>query len=456
MRPWLIGLLLLATAGTLSPATAQDAGARLLERAAEIERRGPALAEIWPGYWPPGQPFVIYLPGVGAAFGGSLGEDGPVFRPGALDDVRFAYVIDYASGVENTILQRIETVEESLDTLFHEQFHDYQSAAFVSRQGAVGEFVDLSAVADLTDFVVGIELERRLLATALAAPDDEARRVAARQFVTARKARLSAAPSHIRVAEDHFEWNEGTARYAEVMAMTVLEPEGSDTAGLIGETLAEPLSRQGVGLMSSLFRWRAYGVGAAQAWLLDALDAPDWRQEVERGAHLADLLEARLDVTGPAAAIAPAPSPELETEVRMMLAEHPADPADATAFLASRPHWLEVVLDAPASRAAELNFSFSASFTPFPDGRLALQNARSVLLELDGFRLEAGDRAALIEFGGDPDRSRTRVHVAVTAEEAEALSTGGAHVALTGLNLTIPPGAVVESSPGQRVVRLDP
>lgn len=356
MRPLLAALTLaLAPAQGLTGDT--DPAARLLERAAEIERRGPALAEIWPGYWPPGQPFVLYLPEVGAAFGGEASPGGATFRPGQLEDVRFSFVIDYDSGAEDTILQQMDTVEESLDTLFHEQFHDYQSAAFVSRQGAVGEYVDLSAVSDLEGFVVGIELERQLLAAAVAAPDDEARCLTARQFVTARKARLSEVPSSIRLAEDHFEWSEGTARYAEVMAMAALEPVSADVVGLIRESLAEPLFREGVGMTSSLFRWRAYGVGAAQAWLLDALGTPDWRREVEQGRLLADLLEARLEMAGPVTTSPPAPSPQLTSEVRRMLAAHPADPADAAAFLATRAHWLEVVLDAPGARAADLDLS---------------------------------------------------------------------------------------------------
>lgn len=437
-------------------AAGTDVATRLLERAAEIERHGAALAEIWPGYWPPGQPFVLYLPEVGAVFGGRVGEDGPVFRTGPLPDVRSAYVIDYASGTEDTILQRLTDAEDSFAILFHEQFHDYQRAAFRGRR-PVGRFVDLSGLSDQEGFVVGIDLERQLLAAALAAPTAEARRIAARQFITARHARLAAAPAHIRAAEDSFEWLEGTARYAEVRAMAVLDPNGPDPAERIRDGLAEPLVKRGVSLMQSLFRLRAYYVGAAQALLLDLLEAPDWRRQVEQGAPLANLLEARLDQTGPRIAAPPVPSPESVQAIRQTLAAHPADPEDAAAFLATHPHWLEVVVDVPVSRSKDLKVSYSASVVPLPDGDLAMARTRYILIELDDVRLEVRNRAALVSLRQvEGDRSLSRVIIAVTPDEWRALSTVARGINLETLTLELPGTVVVEAAPGRRLVRIDP
>lgn len=159
----LSGALLVLAAS--APQTADDPAAILAERARAVEAQGDALARIWPGYWPPDQPFILYLPGTGAAYGGEAARNGRRFRPGEMEDVRFTFVLDYPGRADNTILLRLDSAEEELSTLFHEQFHDYQSDAFrwLDRGGSGGEFVDVSAIPDLEAFAVAAEQERRLL-----------------------------------------------------------------------------------------------------------------------------------------------------------------------------------------------------------------------------------------------------------------------------------------------------
>jgi len=437
-----------------SPALATDPAARLLERAAEVERRGPALAELWPGYWPPGQPFVLYLPGVGAAFGGEASPGGATFREGPLEDVRFWYVLDYPAGPANTVALRLDTPDASLDTLFHEQFHDFQSDAFRWRGEATGEFVDVSGLDDLETFTIGVEMERRLLREAVTATTDEDRQALVRQYLAAREGRLADAPENVRRAEDHMEWTEGTAEYVATLAMTVMEPAGATSAGRIADRLGEPLYSPEQSYTRSVFRGRAYGVGAAQAWLLDAADAPDWRRRVEAGAPLASLLAehfTRLDL--PPAAPPPVDD-DLRAEVRRQLAALPPAPTRVAEVLADGERWLELVVDVPASRAADIGVNFSADFTALGDG-LALTNVGEFLLQIDDLRVEARERRVLLmSRGAGGDRHEAVYFLELTAAEARAFAADSPLPSFPTLNLPAARPATVEANGDRIIVRL--
>lgn len=451
---WTSGTLA-ALAMAVTVQSADDPAARLQDRARQIEAEQDALSRIWPGYWPSDQPFVLYLPDTGAVSGGAAAADQPEFRPGPLEGVRFAYVLDYPSGAPNTVLLRLDDLEDDLSTLFHEQFHDYQTDAFRWIGEGGGEFVDLSGVADRDAFTVAIEGERRLLSQALTSKNPAERKRLVRQYLTARETRLAALPPGIRNAEDHREWTEGTADYAAVLAMKIIHPDGPDAVERLVSKLDAPLLGEWGSYLGAVFRGRAYGVGAAQAWLLDDLAVPDWRARIERGARMTALLDEALTAAGVDTAPAPPPiDPAVREDILNQLAALDAEPADRAAFLASRPHWLMLELTVPAQRVRDLTLSFGADhMSPLPDGSIALLQAREVVIGFGDFRVEARGRAALLDFNGDDGRMRFAIALS-GEEEAVRLVTPGAQ--LDGLTLTLPEGLHPTLEAGQVVLRVMP
>ncbi|RZJ27690.1 MAG: hypothetical protein EON85_10670 [Brevundimonas sp.] len=452
MTPWSGALLALAL--TTPQAAADPAAGLLLDRARQIEAHGEALAQVWPGYWPADQPFVLYLPGTGAVFGGKASPEGPEFRPGPMEDVRFAYVLDYPSGVNDTVLLRLTAADEALPVLFHEQFHDYQSDAFRWRGVRGGEFVDVSAIPDLEAFTVAAEQERRLLHAALGPVTPEARRRLVYRYLAARERRLADLPAEVRDTENHMEWSEGTAEYAAVRAMTVTEPDGPSTAERLRERLDRPILNAWGSYVSDMFRGRAYGVGASLAWLLEDMGQPDWRGRIERGETLSGLVT---EAAGERPVLPPEPVDEaVRDDVRRQMAARVAEPTDATDFLAREPDWLVIVFDGPARRDADMALNFSAGvMTPLPGGAIALQEVREVEAGFDGARVEARDRAVLILGMNGPSRRLTQtVYIALGKGERERIVPGQARITFDTLSLDLPPHATVEDIDGRRTIRV--
>lgn len=452
MTIWSGPLLVLALT---TPQVAADPATVLLDSARRIETQGEALSRIWPGYWPADQPFVLYLPESGAAFGGRASTDGASFRAGALDDVRFAFVLDYPSGVDNTVLLRLKTTDDTLSTLFHEQFHDYQTDAFRWRSGGRGgEFVDVSAIPDLEAFTVAAEQERRLLHAALGPVTPEARRMLVHRYLAARECRLADLPVEVRDTENRMEWNEGTAEYAALRAMTVTESDGPSTADRLREQLGRPILHSWGSYVGDMFRGRAYGVGASLAWLLEDMGQPDWRGRIERGEALAALVT---EAAGERPVLPPEPVDDsLRDDVRRQMATRVAEPTDTTTFLAREPDWLVIIFDGPVRPDANMELNFSAGvMTPLPGEAIALQEVRELLASFDGARVEARDRAVLLLGMDGPSRRLTQtVYVALRDGERERIIPGQARIAFDTLSLDLPPHATVEDIDGRRTIRV--
>lgn len=167
-------------AEAVQPARTLDRDA-LLTLAGSLLDAAPRLAKIWPGYWPPEQPFILYVPGEGALLI-STGEKPSSFQPlaaagipdrlkgrafwhgGALPDVRRPFITDYPIGPGKTAILADATrmSEDSIvSLLLHEQFHAYQEHAF--KHYAFREFVDPLAIGDRAGFAASAETERRVL-----------------------------------------------------------------------------------------------------------------------------------------------------------------------------------------------------------------------------------------------------------------------------------------------------
>ena len=117
----LVSLTLAAALGLGAPAVQGQDRAELTAMAERITAQSDALASLWPGYWPQQQPFILYAPDTGAVFGGAASPQGITYQPGALAGANFGFVMDFPSGVDNTIMLEVtgpDVGRGPLDELF--------------------------------------------------------------------------------------------------------------------------------------------------------------------------------------------------------------------------------------------------------------------------------------------------------------------------------------------------
>ncbi len=427
IRFWTVvaaGLLTAFTAAA-DPVSRRD----LEDAAARVLAQQEALSRVWPGFWPEGQPFIIHHPGTGAVFAGDAAPAGLEFRPGALPGAGSSYELDYPSGVPNTVALKYDGVLAELATLFHEQFHDYQRDAFRWIGGGHEEFVDLSLIPDLAGFAAAAEIERRVLAEALGARRREDRRRLAARYLALRAHRLAALDPAVAAAEAHREWSEGTAEYVGLRGAAIIAGQPAGARAQIVEGLRRDLNEGSGGFSINWFRWRAYSVGAALAWLLDDLGA-DWRGDIQAGARLdarlAQALGAHQAASDVAALLRRYGYDDLRLEMAHMLELAPRAPSSREEFLASAPLKLSIHLTIPPPRASELKMSFKANgMTPLPEEALALTDVEYLIVQLGEVDLRVSDRSVLTEMAGTTAR---QVVLLSTFEGLEGLvaAAGGA------------------------------
>lgn len=450
-------------------AAAQSSAESLTAEARDVLAHQAALSQLWPGYWPDGQAFILHDRAVGAVFAGAASPSGPSFRPGPLAGADGGFELDYPSGAPNTVVLMVTGPDTDLETLFHEQFHDYQSDAFRWRGPGGGEYLDLSLIPDLARFAAQAEVERRVLADALQARDDDSRRRLARAYLTLRRERIAALDDAVDVIEAEREWSEGTAFYVGLQASALVHAKDDDAVRdrLVAELRMNLAARPG-GFVSNWFRWRAYGVGGAQAWLLDALGA-DWRGQVEDGERLNVLLEqavGRADHRLAESARRRYDLPGLRTAVAAALAAAPPAISSRAEFLALAPRRLVLELDVPAARAGLVGTSFwSDGMAPVAEGVVALPHAAYFVSKGEGTQVKTQGLSVLHEMptdiaGGSSARFRSTVLLDDFAglEALTGLSPGshqldGLRLRMEGLEMDIEGPVQVDISGDEIVVR---
>ncbi|MBU2167931.1 MAG: hypothetical protein KKF88_08845 [Alphaproteobacteria bacterium] len=434
--------------------------------AERITAQSDALASLWPGYWPQQQPFILYAPDTGAVFGGAASPQGITYQPGALAGANFGFVMDFPSGVDNTIMLEVTGPDDDLSTLFHEQFHDFQDDRFVWRGEGGSEYVDLSLIDDLHAFTFGVELERRVLAEILAAPDRPTRREMARVYLALRRDRERAMAPSVVITERHREWTEGTAQYAGLQASLLVagHPPSQIREELTDGLNEDLLSRQG-DFAINMFRWRAYSTGASLAWLLDDLGVPEWRATIESGTPLDVALEQAIGLAGPDEVIAARASYD-DAEISLAIA--PAVEAalstrlDRESFLALAPARLVIELSLPPSEQAAVQISFQApAMTPLGSSSLALPDAVLVSAEYGAFGLRVEDHSVLMEVPPSRDPGLIMRRFIILLPNLSGLGTLAPgplleplEVEIEGITLTIPIGAVVEMDDASVTIRV--
>jgi hypothetical protein len=331
--------------------------------AARLAAAGPPLAEIWRGYWPARQPFIIYLPTEGALLVSEAEAPGsfhPLRKPdvadslegrafwhgGGLADVQRTFVTDYPIGSSKTAIL-VNWAEADGDRiiaiLLHEQFHVFQRTAF--QNPAFSEFVDPSAIPDRLAFAASAETERRILAKAVETDDAGDARRLLQEYFALRRGREAAVAAQANAVERQLERIEGTAKYIDCVGRSMIEGGPERLKTLLAGELRRPLAGQRGGFQMNWFRLRSYGTGAALTYLVSRLDRGDWRARIESGASPVVLLEALVRGSAPRAGPALAEgakasfgygaiAQELEPAIR---AEEKGEVKAPTRFLPRRP-----------------------------------------------------------------------------------------------------------------------
>jgi hypothetical protein len=284
---------------------------------------------MWPGYWSSEQPIIIYKPGSDAIMISGVAPPAP-FQPVQdalprdlrrktyrscmpLPGLNGNFNTDYGIGSLRAIAVKLEdTPAKTLNILFHEGFHRFQDQKFKRTRGA--DSVGLAEEKRLPSTIISdaalvatMDLERRILGRAVALHSPLAMKSLVRQYLAVRQQRISELPIDVVHSESNIERKEGSAsiigfemadvalgrrrstRPWDELKMLMIDPVGSAPSN------AKPYER---------FRVRAYGSGAAMAWILTRLGI-DWRERVQEGASFESLLRQATDFdprTGPSLA----------------------------------------------------------------------------------------------------------------------------------------------------------
>lgn len=286
----------------------EDPVAPLGRAAAAVARLVPGMEEIWPGFWPEDQPFMIYLPGEAALLvtpaappagfepvdehlvPAELRGRAYLYR-GTLPGLEAGFRTDYPAGERSAVAVTFDPagLQETLTTLFHEAFHAYQHQRFSGESSPAGAFVDPEQIA-APEFVALGEVERRMLAEALNLPAIELEDHL-RQYLAVRWIRMGSVPAEVVDVERELERKEGSAHLVGLQAgLLATGGDLADLAGALRPYLLFPLENMSGGLSERLIRWRVYGTGAAIGHLLDRLGM-EWRHRLEQGATFDELLQ---------------------------------------------------------------------------------------------------------------------------------------------------------------------
>lgn len=430
--------LILLTAGFLSPTLTSGVLSQTIESrvsakasaptkseiistAAAIVRASTKLSQVWSGYWPEDQAFIINVEGLGALLispGPKLASFEPVpdgelppelkgrafFHEGVLSGAQRPFVIDYPIGEKKSAIlvnAKDGDAKKTMSLILHEQFHGYQDTAF---KGKDPQFVGPLAIKDRVAFAATADLERSILVEALTARAEGERRQLIRQYFAVRRERERTVPSEVIKAEQGFERSEGTASYAEKAGLVALS--GGDEAELqrlLVEQLSEDLTLGRGAYTTTWFRGRSYGTGATLTYLIGQYDREAWRAKIEGGAKLDHLLESLVGAVPArsAARMAQTARKRFGYEAKHRALEPIIRSAEKTE-IKSIPEFLRLddyqVVFEPGAAGAALRPGFRAvNMVDLDSTTLALPRAIMFNVANEDFTLTVRDRPVLLE-----------------------------------------------------------
>jgi hypothetical protein len=287
----------------------------LVETALAAVKIAPKMDGVWRNYWRENQPIIIYKSGKSALLVSNVAPPLPFrpidksalpgklrgrayFYPGALPGLVGNFNTDYRVGDVSAIAVKLEENSfKTLAVLFHEAFHKFQEKNFSRTIGAAS--IELAAENPLpskiianAEFVAAMELERRTLAAAVAQYKNREVLISLlRQYLAVRQQRNEKLPPDVRHAELNIERKEGTASIVGYeSAYLAIRQDEHQRFEQLKMFLGEPPSSLPFGKSPfERFRARAFGSGAAIAWLLSRMKF-DWRARSQQGASFESLL----------------------------------------------------------------------------------------------------------------------------------------------------------------------
>ena len=286
---------------------------RLLDAAARAVRIAPVSSRVWPGFHIAEPAILIYRMG-GQAILVSDKLPKKLFTPvptravpralrgrtfvscNVLPGLNGNFNTSYDIGNVRAVAVSLDaTIEKTVDTLFHESFHRFQDSAFSRTNGASRTALAVEKRLDPTivsnpEFVAAMEIERRILAQIINNRAAESKPLLC-DYLAVRQQRREGLPVDVRDAELNIERKEGSAGIvgAEMGALATGADPGIPSAQL-RMFMSEPPTSLPSGLSGyGRFRARAFGSGAAIAWILTRLHR-NWRAELQHGASFEALL----------------------------------------------------------------------------------------------------------------------------------------------------------------------
>jgi hypothetical protein len=286
----------------------------VVKTAGIVVQASPAVARVWPGYWSETQPFFLAVPGkhallysVAGGFPGFVptslpsGSEGTLYIAcGTVEELGATRgFMDIEVPVADQVATAVHLVEDTrgtLEFLYHEAFHGYQNRNFAPPRPLV---LDIrSEWVRRPEFQAMLEVERRILAAALAAQDSDSAAALTLRYLKVRAHRHNTIPEHVSVYETDLERTEGSAQIVGLTAAALALGEPSaQVAGNLQKELLEPLPDSRLG-GEWIVRVRVYVTGAALAVLLDRFSTT-WREDMERGAAAPALLRDALILAEP-------------------------------------------------------------------------------------------------------------------------------------------------------------
>ncbi|RUO35478.1 hypothetical protein CWE13_11145 [Aliidiomarina shirensis] len=257
----------------------------LRQEAEKIRSKSPWFAQIWPGFWPESEPFIVFnsvgetllfttdepLPGYEAKHGHYY-----FYSERLPNTTDFAYFINYPlpNNQLATAVRIHDLRGEVIDTLLHEAFHGYQRLHFSKLHAS--SFLDPSYFSEPT--VRGLlRFQFSLAQKAHAEQGEEQSEALVRDWLTFRAGFEHAIAKEVGELLASFEHLEGTAHWVGVQAAYA-----EHSRNQLGDFLRHFQARFD---NSNHVRTSAYATGA---FLVDILneyspDDYDWRAQLEAG-----------------------------------------------------------------------------------------------------------------------------------------------------------------------------
>ena len=428
-------------AGVVAQSTVER---ELVEAAGAIVRSAPAISEdVWPGYWPDDQPFILYdveedlvlLVADGTRPSGFLpfrDQDLPselqgrlYLHRGILPGLEAGFHVDYRVGdVAATAVQWRGDIESTLATLFHEEFHGYQSREFVSI--STDYYVEPSVIA-APEYRAMAEVERRMLLSALKQPAGRLPELL-RHYLAVRWVRAHSVPDSVRVKEQQTERAEGSANLVGYAAAALATDKPNLPEENVRLQLERPIKEYPGGLPEQLLRWRLYGTGAAIGIVLDRLGESGWRERLQEGATFDELLARAVDFR-PSEAPSIAPQALMTYEFEEVMADIATsaptseDVQSEADFFALTPAVLTIDFPVSVENGSsdmDMNMDMAGGFTQLEKDLLYVPTPDVVTLQFPYASLVLREHPVLLDLRNSGDLGELRIRVSAALQAIPA------------------------------------